>query len=69
MKNEKTHDKVASEASRLLSDDKTSAKVKSVAGSALTQTPDRDKRNDDRRDDHRDNMSHKKDWSKNSNEC
>jgi hypothetical protein len=32
MKNEKTHDKVASEASRLLSDDRTPAKVKSVAG-------------------------------------
>ncbi len=40
MKNEKTHKDVASEASDLLRSNKTSAKVKSVAGSALTQAPD-----------------------------
>ena len=41
MKNEKTHADVASKASKLLSNPKTPAKVKSVAGSALTQAPDR----------------------------
>ncbi len=45
MKNEKTHHDVASEASDLLRSDKTSAKVKSVAGSALTQAPDHNKHN------------------------
>lgn len=44
MKNEKTHKPVASEASDLLRDPKTSAKIKSVAGSALTQTPDKKKK-------------------------
>jgi len=40
-KNETTSKKVASTASKLLSDPKTSAKVKSVAASALTQAPSR----------------------------
>ena len=38
-KNEKTSKKVASTASKLLSDPKTPKAVKSVAGSALTQAP------------------------------
>lgn len=44
MKNEKTHKPVASEASDLLRSKKTSAEVKSVAGSALTQAPDKKKK-------------------------
>jgi hypothetical protein len=44
MKNEKTHETVASKASRLLKDPKTPAKIKSVAGSALTQAPDHKKK-------------------------
>lgn len=40
-KNEKTSRKVASKASRLLSNPKTSKAVRSVAGSALTQAPDK----------------------------
>jgi hypothetical protein len=43
MKNEKTHSTVASKASDLLKDPKTPAKIKSVAGSALTQAPDKKK--------------------------
>jgi hypothetical protein len=43
MKNEKTHETVASKASKLLNDPKTPAKIKSVAGSALTQAPDKKK--------------------------
>lgn len=43
-RNEKTSSKVASKASKLLSNPKTPAKVKSVAGSALTQAPDRKKK-------------------------
>jgi hypothetical protein len=38
-KNEKTSKKVASTASKLLSDPKTPKAVKSVAGSALTHAP------------------------------
>ena len=40
-KNEQTSKRVATKASRLLSNPKTPANVKSVAASALTQTPDR----------------------------
>jgi len=40
-KNEKTSKKVASIASKLLSNPKTPKSVKSVAASALTQRPDR----------------------------
>ena len=40
-RNEKTSKAVASKASKLLSNPRTPAKVKSVAASALTQTPDR----------------------------
>jgi hypothetical protein len=36
-----TSDKVARKASQLLSDPKTPPKVKSVAGSALSQTPEK----------------------------
>lgn len=43
-KNEKTSETVASKASKLLSDPKTPAAVKSVAGSALTQAPDKKKK-------------------------
>ena len=39
--NEKTSKRVASEASKILRDKKASAIAKSVAGSALTQAPDR----------------------------
>jgi hypothetical protein len=42
-KNEKTSKSVASIASKLLSDSKTPKPVKSVAGSALSQAPDRKK--------------------------
>ena len=42
--NEKTSEKVATKASKLLSDPKTPAAVKSVAGSALTQAPDKKKK-------------------------
>ncbi len=41
MKNEKTHKTVASKASELLNNPKTPKAIKSVAGSALTQTPDK----------------------------
>lgn len=44
MKNEKTSKVVASKASRLLNDPKTPRTVRSVAGSALTQTPDKKKK-------------------------
>jgi hypothetical protein len=44
MKNEKTHESVASKASKLLNDPKTPARIKSVAGSALTQAPDKTKK-------------------------
>jgi hypothetical protein len=40
-KNEKTSKSVASKASGLLRNPKTPAKVKSVAASALTQSPDK----------------------------
>lgn len=40
-KNERTSKPVASKASKLLSNPKTPKPVKSVAGSALTQAPDR----------------------------
>ena len=40
-KNEKTSKKVATTASKLLSNPKTPKSVKSVAGSALSQAPDR----------------------------
>lgn len=40
-KNEKTSPKVASVASKLLSNPKTPKAVKTVAGSALTQAPDK----------------------------
>jgi hypothetical protein len=39
--NERTSPKVATKASRLLSDPRTPKAVKSVAASALTQTPDK----------------------------
>jgi len=42
-KNEKTSKLVASKASKLLSDPKSSKTVKSVAASALTQRPDKKK--------------------------
>lgn len=44
MKNEKTHAKVATKASELLSNPKTPKAIKSVAGSALTQAPDKKKK-------------------------
>ena len=40
-RNERTSKSVASKASKLLSSKKTSGKVKSVAGSALTQAPNK----------------------------
>ena len=43
-KNEKTSPKVATIASKLLSNPKTPTKVKSVAASALTQAPDKRKK-------------------------
>lgn len=43
-RNEKTSAKVASKAAKLLKDPKTPKKVKSVAGSALTQTADKKKK-------------------------
>jgi len=43
MQNEKTHNPVASKASKLLSDPKTPKAIKSVAASALTQSPDKKK--------------------------
>ncbi len=42
--NEKTHNPVASKASELLSNPKTPKAIKSVAGSALTQAPDKKKK-------------------------
>ena len=45
-KNEKTSPSVASKASKLLRNPKTSGKVKSVAGSALTQAPDKKRKNE-----------------------
>ena len=42
-RNEKTSKTVASKASKLLQGKNTSKKVKSVAGSALTQAPDKKK--------------------------
>ena len=42
-KNEKTSKKVASKASKILRNPKSSKAAKSVAGSALTQAPDRKK--------------------------
>lgn len=56
MKNEKTHHDVASDASDLLRSDKTSEKVKSVAGSALTQAPDHNKKHEH----HEHHSGHKK---------
>jgi hypothetical protein len=44
MKNEKTHNPVASKASKLLNDPKTPKTVRSVAASALTQAPDKKKK-------------------------
>ena len=41
IRNEQTSKRVASKASRLLANPKTPKAVKSVAASALTQTPDR----------------------------
>lgn len=43
-KNEQTSKRVATKASELLRSKSTSAKVKSVAASALTQAPDRGKK-------------------------
>jgi len=43
-KNEKTSKRVGKIASSLLRDKRTSSKTKSVAGSALTQRPDRKKK-------------------------
>jgi len=43
-KNEKTSAKVATTASKLLSNPKTPARVKSVAASALTQRPSKGKK-------------------------
>ena len=42
-KNEKTSQRVATQASKLLSNSKTPKNVKSVAASALTQAPDKKK--------------------------
>ncbi len=44
MKNEKTHNSVASKASELLRNPKTPKEVKSVAASALAQAPDHTKK-------------------------
>lgn len=44
-KNEKTSDKVAKIASKLLKDPTTTKEVKTVAASALTQAPDKKKSN------------------------
>ena len=43
-KNEKTSKEVGKKASELLRDKKAPAKTKSVAGSALTQSPDKKKK-------------------------
>jgi len=43
-RNEKTSKRVASKASKLLRSKKTSKATKSVAGSALTQAPDKKRR-------------------------
>ena len=43
-KNERTSKKVASKAAKLLSNPKSSKAVKSVAASALTQAPDKNRR-------------------------
>ena len=43
-RNEKTSKSVASKAAKILSNPKSSKAAKSVAGSALTQAPDRKKR-------------------------
>jgi hypothetical protein len=43
-KNEKTSKKVASAASKVLADKKSSKAAKSVAASALTQAPDKSKK-------------------------
>jgi hypothetical protein len=43
MENEKTHNPIASKASKLLNNPKTPKAIKSVAASALTQAPDRKK--------------------------
>ena len=42
-RNERTSPRVATKASKILRNPKTPANVKSVAGSALTQAPDRKK--------------------------
>jgi len=47
-KNEKTSPKVAKIAAKLLSDDKTPKKVKSVAASALSQAADKPKKTEDK---------------------
>lgn len=49
VKNEKTSKSVASKASSLLKDPRASKTVKSVAASALTQTPDKSKKKGKRR--------------------
>jgi hypothetical protein len=46
MKNEKTSARVASEASDILRDKHETAQEKSVAGSALTQAPDHNKKSE-----------------------
>lgn len=43
-RNEQTSPKVATKASKILSDPKSSKAAKSVAGSALTQAPNKSKR-------------------------
>ncbi len=43
-KNERTSKSVAQKASKVLADPKSSKAMKSIAASALTQTPDRKKR-------------------------
>ncbi len=43
-KNERTSKAVAAKASKILSDPKSSKAMKSIAASALTQSPDRKKR-------------------------
>lgn len=43
-KNEKTSKKVASKASEILRDGRSSARAKSVAASALSQAPDKSKK-------------------------
>jgi hypothetical protein len=68
-KNEKTSEKVATEASKVLRDPKSTKIDKSVAGSALTQAPDKKKKNkkDDWDKKNKKNKKDKKDKKKKKN--